>query len=68
MNLDTYKIHSLGDYVEAIRQYGTTDSYSTELVKCLSYLEDAELHISNRENWSTIHPRQYILEPVEKDF
>lgn len=31
-NLDTYKIHALGDYVETIRLYGTTDSYSTELV------------------------------------
>lgn len=31
-NLNTYKAHSLGDYVETIRQYGTTDSYSTELV------------------------------------
>lgn len=31
-NLNTYKTHSLGDYVEAIRRYGTTDSYSTESV------------------------------------
>jgi hypothetical protein len=31
-NLDTYKYHSLGDYTEHIRQYGTTDSYSTEPV------------------------------------
>lgn len=34
-NLNTYKTHSLGDYVETIRQYGTTDSYSTETVKLL---------------------------------
>jgi hypothetical protein len=32
-NLDTYKYHSLGDYTEHIRQYGTTDSYSTEPVR-----------------------------------
>jgi hypothetical protein len=31
-NLNTYKIHALGDYVATIRQYGTTDSYSTEPV------------------------------------
>ena len=31
-NLNTYKFHSLGDYVETIRMYGTTDSYSTEPV------------------------------------
>lgn len=34
LNLQTYKHHSLGDYVETIRQYGTTDSYNTETV-CL---------------------------------
>lgn len=32
-NLHTYKNHSLGDYVEMIRKYGTTDSYNTELVR-----------------------------------
>ena len=31
-NLNTYKIHALGDYVETIKMYGTTDSYSTEPV------------------------------------
>ncbi|KJA13591.1 hypothetical protein HYPSUDRAFT_151446 [Hypholoma sublateritium FD-334 SS-4] len=30
LNLNTYKDHSLGDYVETIRQCGTVDSYSTE--------------------------------------
>ncbi|KIK46533.1 hypothetical protein CY34DRAFT_62856, partial [Suillus luteus UH-Slu-Lm8-n1] len=29
-NFQTYKFHSLGDYVASIRQFGTTDSYSTE--------------------------------------
>jgi len=33
LNLNTYKIHSLGDYTNTIRRYGTTDSYSTELVR-----------------------------------
>lgn len=32
LNLNTYKMHSLGDYVETIRRNGTTDSYSTEPV------------------------------------
>jgi hypothetical protein len=31
-NLSTYKYHSLGDYVRTIRLFGTTDSYTTELV------------------------------------
>jgi hypothetical protein len=30
--LNNYKFHCLGDYVENIRMYGTTDSYSTESV------------------------------------
>ncbi|KJA15697.1 hypothetical protein HYPSUDRAFT_114344, partial [Hypholoma sublateritium FD-334 SS-4] len=33
LNLNTYKDHSLGDYVESIRRYGTIDSYSTEAGK-----------------------------------
>jgi hypothetical protein len=32
-NLTTYKAHSLGDYVEAIRMYGPMDNYSTQLVR-----------------------------------
>jgi hypothetical protein len=35
-NLQTYKIHALGDYVEAIKTFGTTDSYSTEVVSIIS--------------------------------
>jgi hypothetical protein len=35
-NVETYKFHALGDYVETIRRYGTTDSYSTELVSPIS--------------------------------
>jgi hypothetical protein len=31
-NLFTYKLHALGDYVQSIRAFGTTDSYSTQLV------------------------------------
>jgi hypothetical protein len=31
-NLDTYKYHSVGDYVHMISQVGTSDSYSTEPV------------------------------------
>ncbi|RDB18149.1 hypothetical protein Hypma_000656 [Hypsizygus marmoreus] len=30
-SLNTYKNHAFGDYVETIRRYGTTESFSTEL-------------------------------------
>lgn len=32
-NLSTYKLHALGDYVETIKMFGTTDSYSTQIVR-----------------------------------
>ena len=32
LNLSTYKFHSLGDYPNTIRRYGTTDNYSTQIV------------------------------------
>lgn len=32
LNLFTYKLHALGDYVRTIRLFGTTDSYSTQIV------------------------------------
>jgi hypothetical protein len=31
-NLQRYKYHALGDYANTIRQFGTTDSFSTEPV------------------------------------
>jgi hypothetical protein len=34
-NIQTYKYHSLGDYVDTIRRLGTTDSYSTTVVSNL---------------------------------
>jgi hypothetical protein len=33
LNLNTFKGHSAGDYVNTIREYGTCDSYSTEPVR-----------------------------------
>jgi hypothetical protein len=35
-NLSTYKLHALGDYPNTIRQRGTTDSYSTQMVRVFS--------------------------------
>jgi hypothetical protein len=37
LNLETFKLHALGHYVNAIRMYGTTDNYSTQLVKCYQH-------------------------------
>ena len=32
-NLATYKLHALGDYVHTIRLFGTTDLYTTQIVR-----------------------------------
>lgn len=32
-NLLTYKLHALGDYVKTIKDFGTTDLYSTQIVR-----------------------------------
>jgi hypothetical protein len=37
INLLTYKLHALGDYVAQIARFGTTDSYSTQRVCCCSF-------------------------------
>lgn len=39
LNINTYKFHSYGDYLNTIREYGTTDSYSTELVRLTYFAE-----------------------------
>ena len=33
--LNTYKIHALGDYPATIRKFGTTDSFTSEIVSVL---------------------------------
>lgn len=32
-NLQTHKLHALGDYVNTIRRFGTTDNFTTQLVR-----------------------------------
>ena len=41
-NLGTYKTHALGDYASTIRFFGTTDSYTTQIV---SYGFTADLRL-----------------------
>lgn len=53
-NLLTYKLHSLGDYVRAIRWFGTTDSYSTQPVRPCHPLTLLPSSRNNRESLSTV--------------
>ena len=59
LNLTTYKYHALGDYVDTIRRFGTTDSYSTQPVSiymmfCVILLTVA---VDIRASSSTEHPK-----------
>lgn len=65
-NMDTYKHHALGDYAEAIRTYGTCDSYSTEPVRGLgACLENISFLIySCRVSCSTAQLKGGILVPI----
>ena len=60
LNLNTYKVHALGDYVSTIRRFGTTDSYTTETV-CFSLYPVGGFvclrFLVGRENLSTAHPK-----------
>jgi hypothetical protein len=53
-NLTTYKAHSLGDYVEAIRMYGTTDKYSTQLVRDSKLGRTLSLIMMRWVSWSIV--------------
>jgi hypothetical protein len=67
-NLNTYKIHALGDYVETIKTYGTTDSYSTEPVNDALALIGCCIFLSYRRvNWSIAVPRRGTSAPPKRN-
>jgi hypothetical protein len=69
-NLNTYKNHSLGDYVRTIRMYGTTDSYSTEPVSSFYFSEigysGTDSDILNSWSLNIEHQNRGTNEQVEK--
>jgi hypothetical protein len=66
-NLNTYKFHALGDYASTIRQFGTTDSYSTEMVSPSPTLKFPLFLLSLiRVNWNIEHPNDGIFGQVAK--
>jgi hypothetical protein len=60
-NIQTYKCHALGDYVETIRKFGTTDSYSTEPVSTLPRLPLLALMSKDRESLNIAARKQDIV-------
>ena len=64
LNLNTYKFHALGDYVTTIRLFGTTDSYSTQVVspvRSVIPLSTLELNILQGELAHRLVKRLYGL-------
>lgn len=50
LNLETYKWHAFADYTRSIREYGTTDNTTTQVVSCLlSYLLSHTLTVPQSE-------------------
>ncbi|QRV90230.1 hypothetical protein RhiJN_18248 [Ceratobasidium sp. AG-Ba] len=50
LNLNTYKMHSFGDYVPHIDEYGSTDSYSTQICELHIRKIKAQYERTNRRN------------------
>ena len=55
-NLVTYKLHALGDYVHSIHLFGTTDSYTTQLVSNFHFSEHHETEDQN--DWLSLITRE----------
>ena len=66
-NLSTYKLHALGDYVNAIRRFGTTDNYSTQTVSSLS---SVALHVAThcpRASWNIAESSDSTESPTKSN-
>ncbi|GAB1527141.1 hypothetical protein RhiTH_010316 [Rhizoctonia solani] len=50
LNLNTHKVHALGDYVEHIQEFGTTDSYSTQIPELAHRKVKLQYDWTNKQN------------------
>jgi hypothetical protein len=59
-NLGTYKFHAMGDYATTIKLFGTTDSFTTQIVRAIC-VHSLYLKLSLvRENLLTERSRHFI--------
>ena len=74
LNLNSYKLHSLGGYAKAIRQYGTTDNFNSQTVGVffyehyflLKYFNSrVNLSINEGNGATSVFARQNILLALE---
>jgi len=57
-NMSTFKLHCIPDYPPTIRKYGTTDSYSTQIVSL--FRRDTRLCFTTdyyRASWHIVYPK-----------
>ncbi|PPQ73255.1 hypothetical protein CVT24_009970 [Panaeolus cyanescens] len=71
LNLFTYKLHALGDYVEAIWKYGTSDGFSTQVGELehkvvKRYYAHTNKNSSFQQQISTHQRRQGVLHGITK--
>jgi hypothetical protein len=61
LNLDTYKFHALGDYAQMIKRFGTTDSYTTQVVRHKTFLHSnkSSVYMSQGERAHRMIKRYY---------
>lgn len=65
-NLLTYKLHALGDYVQTVRLFGTTDSYSTQIVRSTVFIRYLLTCYYHRVNLRTVRSNASISGPTRK--
>lgn len=62
-NITTYKWHSLGDYADTIVDFGTTDSYSTQIVGHITVFNSGA-HTFLRANLRIVSPKSSMLKQI----
>jgi hypothetical protein len=68
LNLFVYKIHALGDYAATICLFGTTDSYSTQIVGIvLHFITSCTCSHYSRENWNIVVSSVSMVVPTRMD-
>ena len=66
LNLNTYKFHAMGDYVDTIHTFGTTDLYTTQIVR---HLTDVQyrfpiIFLLSRASWLIGWLSNYMGAPI----
>ncbi|KAG8729611.1 hypothetical protein FRC10_003581 [Ceratobasidium sp. 414] len=71
LNLDTYKMHSLGDFPGSVEEYGTTDSYSTQIGELQNRKYKAQYMRTNKcgavEQMTEIDDIMTTLQDIDKE-